>query len=305
MLDFRMNTFLALCETRNYTEAAKRLHVTQPAVTQHIQYLENAYGTKLFLYQGRSLRLTEAGKRLREFALSVAADDARIREQMTLTAEETAPLRFGATLTIGEYTMPGILKRALEEQPRLKISMQVKNTQELLLLLDKGDVDFALIEGSFDRTGYETRLFSREALTGLCQPGFRPAGRESAPESQVLELEELLGERLIVREPGSGTRGILQQALYERNLTLSAFSDVIQLGSMNAIKSLTAAGCGITFLYEEAAKKELAQGSLRRLAVKDFSMVREFNFVTLKNSVHAPLHRAWFERFQRWREAEL
>ena len=62
MLDFRVETFLAVCETMNFTRAAERLHITQPAVSQHIHALETQYGTRLFVYEGKQLRLTESGQ---------------------------------------------------------------------------------------------------------------------------------------------------------------------------------------------------------------------------------------------------
>lgn len=300
MLDFRVKTFLELCETGSYTKAAQHLHITQPAVTQHIHYLEEDYGVKLFTYQGRELRLTEAGKRFREFGMSVRADDDRIRKRLALSQGETAPLRFGATLTIGEYTMPGILKRALEEMPDLRLTMQVKNTQELLAKLERGEVDFALVEGNFDRSKYDARVFSQEEMVGICGPDWRADRMPDLPHRKF-DLEELLEERLIVREAGSGTRGVLQQALYEHNLNLNAFAKVTQLGSMEAIKSLVSAGCGIAFLYREAVKKELALGTLCQFRVKDFLLTREFHFVSLKGSVQTQEQALWFERFFRWR----
>lgn len=295
MLDHRIQTFLMLCDTKNYTKTAAQLHVTQPAVTQHIQYLEESYGVKLFEYQRRRLFLTEAGERLRAFALSVRADEDRIRQQLILAGDAPIPLKFGATLTIGEYTMPGIIKQALDEMPKLKLTMYVKNTQALLWELERGLVDFALVEGNFDRSLYQTRLFSQEEFIAVCSSGHRLADGEERT------LEELLEERLLVREAGSGTRGILEQALYDRNLTLPGFSHVVQLGSMATIKRLVAAGCGVAFLYREAVRNELAQGSISQVKVQDFSVKREFDFVSLKNSIHAEEHEAWFRRFIQWR----
>ena len=83
MLDLKLYTFLVLCETRNYTRAASVLNITQPAVTQHIKYLENHYSTKLFYYdEKRGLHLTENGKLLRAFAQTVQADSVQIAQRL-------------------------------------------------------------------------------------------------------------------------------------------------------------------------------------------------------------------------------
>ena len=86
MLDPRWNTFLVLCETMNYTRAAEQLCLTQPAVTHHIHYLEDHYGCRLFSYEGKILRLTEAGMRLREFTRSMAYNSKKVEATMAAPA---------------------------------------------------------------------------------------------------------------------------------------------------------------------------------------------------------------------------
>ena len=94
MLDQRWKTFLVLCETMNYTRAAERLCLTQPAVTHHIHYLEEHYGCRLFTYEGKVLRLTEAGLRLREFTRSMAYNEQKMED--TMAAATPISLRVGA-----------------------------------------------------------------------------------------------------------------------------------------------------------------------------------------------------------------
>ena len=82
MLDYRMKTFLTLCELLNYTRTAERLFITQPAVTQHIQYLEGHYHAPLFEHCGKALRLTHAGDELRRYALAQQANEVRCKKRM-------------------------------------------------------------------------------------------------------------------------------------------------------------------------------------------------------------------------------
>ena len=205
MLDQRWNTFLVLCETMNYTRAAERLCLTQPAVTHHIHYLEDYYGCRLFSYEGKVLRLTEAGVRLREFTRSMAYNARKV--ETTMAAPTPISLRVGASKTIGEYLIAPKVERFLRAQPEAAFSLLVDNTQVLLRELEAGQLDFILIEGFFDRSRYDSRLYRNEAFFGVCAPGHRLAGRKAA-------LEELAGERLILREPGSGTRAIFEEALF-------------------------------------------------------------------------------------------
>lgn len=158
MLDFRVETFLAVCQTMNFTRAAEQLHITQPAVSQHIHALEEQYGTKLFRSQGKQLQLTESGRLFFRTAAAMHHDDLRLRE--TIHQENTRRrLRFGATLTIGEYIMPAPLLRLLEREPDIQLYMLTANTQELLKLLDQGELDFAIVEGYFDKQAYDSLVY--------------------------------------------------------------------------------------------------------------------------------------------------
>ena len=284
MLDPRWTTFLVLCETMNYTRAAERLCLTQPAVTHHIRHLEEHYGCKLFSYEGKVLRLTEAGLRLRELARSMAYNSGRVEAAMAAPA--AMALRVGASKTIGEYVVAPRVERFLRAHPEASFSLLVDNTQVLLRGLEAGRLDFVLVEGFFERSRYESRLCRREEFFGVCPPGHRLAGREVA-------LDELEGERLIVREAGSGTRGIFEEALRRNNRTLGSFSRVASVSDFFTIKSLVRAGLGVSFLYRPVVEEELARGELARFDLAGTPMSGAFYFVCLKDNLFAGAWEDW------------
>ena len=117
MLDFKMETFLTLCETMSYTRAAERLCITQPAVTQQIRHLEEYYGGRLFSYRGKTLSMTERGRRLELAAKSLRHSSEALRERLVGLEERRPPLRLGATKTIGDYVIPGKLCCYLAADP--------------------------------------------------------------------------------------------------------------------------------------------------------------------------------------------
>lgn len=286
MLDPRWNTFLVLCETMNYTRAAERLCLTQPAVTHHIHYLEEHYGCRLFSYEGKVLRLTEAGLRLREFTRSMAYNSQKIESAM----EEEAPitLRVGTSKTIGEYVIAPKVEHFLRAHPEANFSLLVDNTQVLLRALEEGQLDFVLVEGFFERSQYETRLFRREAFFGVCFPEHRLAGR-------TVPIDELKGERLILREVGSGTRAIFEDALHRQNYTLRSFDSVVTISDFVAIKSLVADGLGISFLYAPVVERELTQGKLARFELADAPMSGAFYFACLKDNLFSGVWAEWLQ----------
>ena len=277
MLNFRYETFLALCEIKNYTKTAEKLHITQPAVTQHIKYLEDRYDCKLFEYKNRKLNLTSEGKYLFEYIKTIQADSIHIKEKLSHNTEKEIKIRFGATLSIGEYIMPSILSTLLEDNPNYKIHMTVANTQVLLEKLNRGDLDFLLVEGMFDKGQYHSVLISEEKFVPLC-------AYESILAKEVVPFEKLMQNRLIIREKGSGTREIFETILQEYNYSLGGFNHIIEIGNMSAIKELVSRDLGITFLFQVAAEREIREGKLSVIDISGFNAIREFNFVCMKDS---------------------
>ncbi|MEG2377709.1 MAG: LysR family transcriptional regulator [Clostridia bacterium] len=280
MLDFRHETFLTLYRIGNYTKSAEALHLTQPAVTQHIQYLERYYKCKLFYYKGKALQATPEAHKLFLFATAMRADSEKLRLDLESFGDETQSLVFGATLTIGEYIMPEIIKNLLHENADLDIAMQVGNTQTLLEKLRRGHVDFVLLEGFFNGADYASKLFMHAEFIPVC-------AAESEFAKGRFALNELLSARLITRENGSGTREVLEQVMIENNLSLGNFRRICEVGNIGAIKDLVAQNMGIAFLYKAACTRELCDGTLVRIQLSDCEIQRAFHFVYLKDSLRS------------------
>lgn len=291
MLDFRHQTFLAVYRMGSYTKAAAQLNLTQPAVSQHIKALEERYGCPLFVYANKVLTPTEQGRLLYQAASRIASDSDLLAEKLRQAGLSRVQLRFGATLSIGQYIMPALLKEVLRADPEAAVSMLVENTQHLLEKLEQGEIQFALIEGLFDKSRYHTELLASAPFVGVCAADSELAG--GAPN-----IDQLLSARLIVREKGSGTREILEHLLQERNLSLGSFAQVIEIGNMEAIKELVKDGLGITFFYQAAVRQELAAGTLKKLVVPGLDARRELNFVFLKDSQHGEEYLHWFQIFR-------
>ncbi len=264
------------------------LNITQPAVSQHIRHLESDYQIKLFRYDGKKIKLTKEGKMLLDAATTVKHDDFFLRGQLRELKKEHRNLAFGTTLTIGEFVIPGRLAAYLRSNSDISVKMLVENTQRLLERLDNGEIDFAIIEGYFIKSEYDFLEFSREKYIPVCGPNYVFSGKGAA-------LEDLLDERLIVREPGSGTREILERMLGEKNLAIQDFRNIVEISNMNAIKSLVRESLGITFLYEAAAREELETGKLKEIPIRESNTAHDFTFVWKKGSIFAGQYKEWFE----------
>lgn len=278
MLDFRIDTFLCVCKYLNFTKAANELNITQPAVSQHIHYLENEYGVKLFSQEGKKLLITDSGKLLYKKMNQIKNDDIRLKERLTQKDHRIKEISFGVTMTIGEYVIAAPLSGYIKNHPDFDIKILFGNTSELLGKLQDGIIDFALIEGYYPENDYETLLFSREEFVPVCSSnhffGKKPR-----------KLKDLFSERILIREPGSGTRNILERSLALNNYSTSNFIHFIQVENMHAIISLVKRDCGITFLYKAAVTSELNSGALKTLSLDDFKIEHDFTFIWPKDTI--------------------
>ena len=266
MLDYRVLTFLTLYDEMNYRRTAEKLNMTQPGVTQHIHYLENYYGVKLFEYDGRTLSKTKNAQRLKKYFDSVKAEETDIRESFTPT--DTIHMTVGATKTIGEFVIvPGI--RAFLQAPNHNLDLIIDNTENLLHMLEKSQIDFAVIEGVFDKSKYGYHLFKKEAFVGVCAKDHPFAGR-------TVTLEEVFREDIVVRESQSGTRMLLQNAITDRGFSLDSFHRCSSVNNFSVICDLVAINKAITFAYEPIAH---CRDDLATFMVEDMQIQGEFNFV--------------------------
>jgi len=266
MLDYRVLTFLTLYDEMNYRRTAEKLNMTQPGVTQHIHYLENYYGVKLFEYDGRTLSKTKNAQRLKKYFDSVKAEETDIRESFTPT--DTIHMTVGATKTIGEFVIvPEI--RAFLQAPNHNLDLIIDNTENLLHMLEKSQIDFAVIEGVFDKSKYGYHLFKKEAFVGVCAKDHPFAGR-------TVTLEEVFREDIVVRESQSGTRMLLQNAITDRGFSLDSFHRCSSVNNFSVICDLVAINKAITFAYEPIAH---CRDDLATFMVEDMQIQGEFNFV--------------------------
>lgn len=284
MLDYRIYTFLAVCRNMSFTKAAEELNITQPAVSQHIKYLEDMYNTRLFSFYGKKMSITKEGRVLLSAATTMLHDSIHLRDELSVIKGSKKRLSFGATLTVGEYIVPYHMDKIIEKFGAEDINIKIANTNELLEDINGGRVDFALVEGYFEKSEFDYLTYSSE-------PYIAAAG-EKLPEQSI---EELLKYRIIVREEGSGTRAIFENMLSAHNLKVDDFAGKLEINNIGAIKSLVAKGMGISFIYKRAVEKELENKSIFEVKIKDFSVNYNFTFVWRKNSIYAEYYREVFE----------
>ncbi|MGM9668778.1 MAG: LysR family transcriptional regulator [Faecousia sp.] len=269
MLDHRIDTFLLLCNLMNFRKTAETLGITQPAVTQQIRQLERTYGCKLFSYENHKLIKTRAAVQLEQYARAAKLSEHDLREK--LADQQINTLRFGATKTIGDYFLEDHICKFLGKKENA-LTLIVDNTEHLLKSLEANELDFAVVEGFFDKNRFDSVLLRREPFVGICRKDHPFAGQE-------VTMDALLQETIIHREDGSGTRAILEQELRGYNESLQRFQRHICISSFKLILDLVKRGFGISFVYNILADSDPELG---KFSIKGESVVREFNIVYLK-----------------------
>lgn len=270
-MDTRLATFLEVIDTRNYTKASKNLHITQPAVTKHIHSLEEEFGVKLFTYDGKKILMTNEAERLESYARGLQKNYRDLVD--SFRAAPLKKIRIGLTKTIGNYAYVEELSRMMKNRTN-EFAITIDNTGMLLDQLRNAQLDFLIVEGRFSKSEFDYEILTEDLFTGLCAPGDPLAGG-------VFNMEELGEACLLLREPGSGSREILEQKLQYKGYDVGDFKRLITCSSLQLITKLVEREVGITFGYESILKEE---PNLATFHVRGITDRHEFSLIALKGT---------------------
>lgn len=278
MIDARLKTFLILCEVGNYTRTSAMLNLTQPAVTQHIKYLENYYGAKLFYYdENRQLCLTKKGHLLQSYAQTFLADASILEQVMKLPDEISYCLNLGVLSSAGETAVMHAIANYMHEFPHTKIAIQLGETSDLLNSLKSGDIQACVVDSYGTREEFESaQLFSTDVIC-VCSTKHPLAGK-------TVDFDMLANNRLVFREESSSSHMNLVSILHSHNRDLNDFLSYVEVGSIYAVKKLIMEDVGVSFIYRYIVQEDLDSGMLKEIRVRDFHYRSYFNLVWMKHS---------------------
>ncbi len=258
------------CE-KSISRAGERLMVSQPAVSKQLRLLERALEAKLVDRGPKGVRLTAAGEVLsgyarRIFALSEDAEQAMAE----LKGLRQGRLTVGASTTLGIYYLPELLAEYRRLYPLIDLGLEVANTQVIQQYLAERRVDIAVTEGFVHGPDLVARVFLKDELVPIVPVGHAITRKKNAT------LKEFCSLPLLMREEGSGTREVIEQAFHLQGMTIKP---VMTLGSTEAIKRSVAAGVGVAFVSALTIQQELHGGHLAQVKLKDFKLERALHLV--------------------------
>lgn len=276
MGDRRLQVFHTVARLLSFTKAAEALHMTQPAVTFQVRQLEGHFDTRLFDRTHNRIGLTEAGRRVYEYAERIS----RLYEEMDgavreLTGGAGGTLLIGASNTIAEYMLPALLGDFKASHAEVGIRLRVSNTEAVVAMVEDNEVDLGVVEAPVPNRGLVVELCRVDELVAVTAPGHPLAGKER------VAVAELLEHPYIAREEGSGTREVVQEYLEAAGVASSGVDTVMELGSPEAVKGAVEAGMGVAVLSRTTIQKELRLGTLVAIPL-DPPLERPFSFVRQK-----------------------
>lgn len=263
--------FISVCDEQGMTQAAQKLHISQPSISQAVKELEEHYQVRLFERLGKKLFLTPAGQELLHYARHIISLSAQT-EKTLRSFSLAAPIRLGATLSIGESIFIDIITRLKKAMPEQEVYSHVHNTAALEDALLRDELDAALVEGSIT-SAYLTQIpFLEDELIFIISPALLPP--EGFTREQLTELP------FILREKGSGTRNLFEHVMNQHHLQCRV------TGSYNnteSIRQAVAAGLGISAISSRLVAKELQEGKLASFTIPGITFRRSFRIVYHKN----------------------
>jgi DNA-binding transcriptional LysR family regulator len=286
----QFEVFLAVARARRFRGAAEVLHLSQPALSQHIAALEKELGTRLFDRLGRSVALTEAGRILEQHSLRLFATLTGAREAIAdLRGLKRGSLLVGASTTPGIYVLPGVLGVFRQRYPAIEVTLQLGNSAQVEALVRTGEMDVGVV-GDARTSPVEATLAARveDELVLVVGPTHAWARRRDIAPA------ELSDQPLLMRASGSATRHVTERALAGARV---AYRPGMVLPHTEAIKRGVLAGLGVAFVSVYAIEGEQATGQLRALRVRGLRIVRHFHLIHHARRRLSTAARAFMELF--------
>ncbi len=290
-----LRTYIELVRRGSFSEAAKNLALSQPAVTLQIQKLERDLGVPLLERKEGGVTMTAAGEEFHRFALKVLDEESDLSERISgLTGEMKGKLELGASTVPGEYILPRLLGDFIHLHPAVDASVQIGDTDAIAEKLMQGECDLAFVGAVVEGRHLRRATFLVDDIVLIVPRSHLFARRTSIP------LVELEGEKLITREAGSGTIRNVRQLLQQAGFDGRRWQHAPVFGSTQAIMSAVEAGLGVAFVSAFAARQGIECGLIRSLSIEGVPLKRDLYITYLENHLTSKLQQEFLSFALLW-----
>jgi DNA-binding transcriptional LysR family regulator len=289
----RLEIFCKIAELKSFSKAAEAVLLSQPTVSEHIRYLEDNFGVKLFDRLGREVVLTKAGEVLYRYAQKLLG-----LYQETQQAMDQFQGRIRGNLTIGGSTIPGtyilpmVLGKFKEKYPDIQIILEINDSQKIVQGVLDGRLELGVVGAKWEDGKLDYKNFVKDILVLVVPPNHPWAKKRSVSVKQLME------EAFIMRERGSGTRKIMEKALTNLKIDSNSLKVVAEMGSTEAVIQGIKTGVGASIVSRRAVEEELKYDLLREVKIKEITFQRDFYIVVNKTRTTSPLCQAFNDFLQ-------
>jgi len=288
MIDIaRLETFLQAADNLSFSEAARKLHLTQPTVSHHIKALERELDVELFIRSSSGLRLTEAGRLLLPWARKIIFDSLELRGMMDALQQGVAGnLRIACSTTAGKYVLPQLAARFSQLNPGINVQIMRCMPEHVVPRLLDGEANLGVVSFEMLEEEMETQQFFEDVIT-LIVPLHHPWAADP-----IIQPSALIGEPIIMRESTAGTRRLMLSELAKHDISLEDLNVFMELGNAEAIVSTVAAGYGVSFVSTLACP--FALGNIVTVNIEDITLRRKIYMVRKRlDTPHRPQEAFW------------
>ena len=283
-----LELFCRIVETGSFSKAAKAAYLTQPTVSGHIKKLEGEVGVRLLDRLGHRATPTKAGDLLYRYAKRILA----LRQEAQQALDELkgglkGELMLGASSIPGGYLLPPLIGRFRAQYPDISVVLKVSDSKEIIEAVIDGAYEVGAVGAQFDDGRLEYQKFAEDEMVLVVPPTHPWASRRS------VRVKDLPSQPFLIRERGSGTRKIMEQALEQHNLSMGAFRVIGEMGSNEAIRQAVKTGGGIAIISKLAVASDIKHRELNAIPVAGLKLTREFYLITHRHRSRSPICNAF------------
>ena len=282
-----LTTFCTVVEAGSISKAAKELYVTQPAISQKIQELEEHYKTQLLDRTNRGIQPTEIGLYVYSEAQKIQAMMANIKREIEARHNPAEELLLGASTTIGNFALPCTMFVFREKFPDYQVNTEIGNATEIIEKLISRRVEIGIVEGPIGKD-WKDRLASEDIqcrAVAQTRMILATSSKSSFSELKTINPEELAEMPLLIREKGSGIRATIEQTLGQKGIKLNSFKHLHELNTTSAIISAVSSGMGATILPTMTLRKEMRHRILKPIRVNNVQFKHDFSLLYHESSM--------------------
>lgn len=280
MIDRKVASLLAVAEEQNFTKAAERLSLTQPAISQHIKQLEEGLGVLLFTRGKGAIRPTDAGETVIRYARRFNTLYERMTMAIADQEKQLTRLRVGVTHTAESNIVAEVLAEYGNLNPGIVITILTDTIKNLYDRLDDYDLDMAIVEGVTTIPSFSFILLDTDYL--VCAM----SNENRLSKKPMVTLNDLQNERMILRRAGSATMNLFIASLESLNRSIDEFHVILEVDNIATIKDLVRKNLGVSILPKSTCMDEVSKGKMTILPIENMSMIRETKIVYQKDFSH-------------------